>query len=386
MAPAEAYEPPMGLFSRVRRLFADPRAAWDRLMLEDASAGAVLGGHVFPLALLMAAAGVLAAFITAGFAFTTATVIIAPASVLIGFILSILAVIGFARLADAFAPRFGAERNGVRAMQLSGYSATAIFIGGLGQLIPVAAPYLLIVGFVYAVALVYFGLPRVMGAPREKRQGYLWSLIGVSIVAGLILLLGFNAAMDGVRAASKHIQIGPAPEAPAPETRVAMLENGVLNAAALRRIGEAKAGGAGAAFNAQRLEGFLPPSLPGGYQRGEVTYASAPGAAQAAAQYQSGAARLDLAVTYLGEAGARAAIDVARDELAPRQDAQGHARSQITDGRLAAESVSGDAIDYVIVGRSVAVSVSGAGGASIDHARAAVETIGMARLEAALPR
>ncbi|HRO04702.1 MAG TPA: hypothetical protein PLS69_13965, partial [Terricaulis sp.] len=67
--------------------------------------------------------------------------------------------------------------------------------------------------------------------------------------------------------------------------------------------------------------------------------------------------------------------------LSVRQDAHGYARHQITQGRLVAEDVSAESVRYTIIGRRLAVSIAGAGGASMDEARAAIETIGITRLE-----
>lgn len=375
-----------GLIGRITRLFGDPRTAWDSFNSEDADEGRALWGHAWPLALLAASAGLAGAFIKGKFALSLEAIAAAGAAVLLGLVMSMLAVIGFARLANHFAPRFGATQNSDRAMQLSAYSATPIFLAALTQLLPGLATYLLIAGFAYAGALVYFGLPRVMAAPRARRQPYLWSLVGIALLVGLVLAFAFGAAMDQVRAlAGKHLA-APVPVVAAAAAPPSLLDNGVLSAGAVVRIAHDASGGQEPGLDPARLEGFLPQSLPGGFQRQAVTLSPGAGASQASATYASGAAKLTLSITYLGDAGANAVIGAARRQLSPRQDEAGYARAQVIEGRLAAEDVSGAAINYVMVGRRLAVNVAGEGGASIDHARAAVETIGMTRLEAAFSR
>jgi hypothetical protein len=383
MTSMEAYEPPPGLFGRMKRLIWDPPAAWDAIAREEAS-GRPLGGHVAPLALLMTLSGLLGALLAAGFVFNNETLIVEPVAALIRFVLAFVGVIGFARLADALAPRFGATANSARAMQLSAYSATGVLLAGVSMLIPAIAPYVIALGGVFSMVLAYIGLPRMMGVPEEKRIGYFWSMLGVMFVAVLVISFAYGPATDAVRAMGHHLKIGEAPEM-APEPVAPIFASGApVDAAALKRFGEAS--GAGAPINPEALEGFLPQSLPGGFSRTAYSAAPAGVVAQAEAAYTRGDARLVITITHLGRRSATLAMDAAARALAVRQDATGYARHQITDGRLVAETRAGDTIAYLVIGHGLAVNISGAGGATMDDARAAVETIGMARLEAAFPR
>ena len=65
-------------------------------------------------------------------------------------------------------------------------------------------------------------------------------------------------------------------------------------------------------------------------------------------------------------------------------DADQYRRAQTLDGRFFAERVGADRSRYVVIGRGVAMIAEGA--VTIDQARAAVETIGVARLEAMFGR
>src|SRR5690606_16116752 len=60
------------------------------------------------------------------------------------------------------------------------------------------------------------------------------------------------------------------------------------------------------------------------------------------------------------------------------------ARSQSIDGRLYAEDVGAQTARYVVIGRGVVMIAEG--GVTMDQARAAVETIGLQRLEAMFGR
>lgn len=379
----EAYEPPPGLFGRIKRLIGDPPAAWDQIAREETPPGALLSGHVAPLAVAMALAGVLGAMLAAGFVFEAETLIVQPAAALIRLVLAVAGVVAFARLADALAPRFGATPNPARAMQLSAYGATGVLLAGLTMIAPVVAPYGIATGVIFSMVLVYIGLPRMMQVSEGKRIGYFWSMIGAALVAALLLSYAYGAAMDGVRALSRDIKIGEVASAPPEAAAPALAPGAAFDASALQRFGDST-GGARAAPDA--LGGFLPPSLPGGFVRMSLAHPASVGAPQAQAVYARGDAHLVVTITHLGLRGAPAAIEAAQRALTPRQDAAGYARHQITGGRLVAESLTGDALGYTIIGRALAVSIAGSGGATMDDARAAVDTIGMLRLEGAFPR
>jgi hypothetical protein len=68
-----------------------------------------------------------------------------------------------------------------------------------------------------------------------------------------------------------------------------------------------------------------------------------------------------------------------------RQDADGYSRTRTVDSRVINEEVSNSAgtASYGVIGRGVAVTAEGSGGVSIDQARAAVEAVGIERLERA---
>lgn len=63
-------------------------------------------------------------------------------------------------------------------------------------------------------------------------------------------------------------------------------------------------------------------------------------------------------------------------------DGDGYARTQTIDGRIYSETVdnAGGSASYSVIGRGVAVAAEGTN-ITLDQARAAVETIGVRRLE-----
>jgi len=81
--------------------------------------------------------------------------------------------------------------------------------------------------------------------------------------------------------------------------------------------------------------------------------------------------------------GALAGMAGAMNVQESSQNEYGYSRTQTGDGRVITENVdtSVGSASYGIVGRGVAVTADGSGGVSIEQVRAAVQTVGVERLE-----
>jgi hypothetical protein len=132
-----------------------------------------------------------------------------------------------------------------------------------------------------------------------------------------------------------------------------------------------------------RLQAQLPQTLPGGFSLTSTSSGSMMGTSQAEGVYQSGDARLTVTVVHMGAMGAIAGMAQGMNVQENRQDADGYARTQTIDGRIYSEEVSnsGGTASYGVIGRGISLTASGSGGVTLDQARAAVDTIGVQRLE-----
>lgn len=369
-----------GLVARVRAFVSQPIEAWDAAAQE--APGGEIGGYLVPLALMMTLAGLLGAALAAGFAPGFHLYLIEPAAAAVRFVLALIGVLALAKLAHMLAPRFGAAEDGARAVQWAAYGATGLLLGGLGMLWAPIAPYALLVGAIYSAVLLFMGAKRVLATPKEKRVGFFSTMLAGA--AALLLVGGFayGAAMDGVRALVVELSEAGAPEGPAPAPAPVLARGAVLDAAALQAL----AAHAGAReVSAALLAGFLPQSLPGGFTRQSLAPTEGR-ALSASAVYTRNGATLTLTLVALAPGASPRAVAAAQDALVARQEGADYARHQVAEGRLLAESVSGAAVRYALIGRGVAIAVEGEGGAAMDDARAAIETIGVSRLEEAFRR
>lgn len=140
-----------------------------------------------------------------------------------------------------------------------------------------------------------------------------------------------------------------------------------------------QASGASVLVDSARLGEQFPDSLPGGFSRQSISGAQRGGISRADAVYRDGAATLSVSIIQFGsevDPAAFAALLAVRDDGVVEG---GYDRTQSIDGRFYAEEVRATSSRYVVIGRGVVMIARG--GVTMDQARAAVETIGLDRLE-----
>jgi|CXWL01.1.fsa_nt_gi hypothetical protein len=373
-----------GLIDRIKNILLTPKAEWDRIAGEPVDVGKLYMGYVLPLAALSAVCAFVGMSVVGimGFRIGLVPGLIGAA---IQVAMALVGVFVLAFVTNALAPTFGSQQNMGQAHKLAVYGSTAGFLAGVFTIFPPLA-VLGIVGL-YSLALIYIGLPRLMKTPEDKRIGYFATIIVVCIVVGIVLsvvMTSVRGLVPGYGAPGYTFGQAAAPSQQASvQGQVPLPGGGSLDLSELEKMGQVYAQGGGAAVDPARLEAQLPQSLPGGFALTSVSNSSAMGTAQAEAVYQSGEARLTVTVVHMGAMGAVAAMAAAANVSENRRDADGYTRTNTVDGRVFTEemSTSSGSAKYGVIGHGVAVTAEGRGGVTVDQARAAVETIGVRRLE-----
>lgn len=366
-----------GLIARARNMLIRPQSEWRRIASEEPEA--LIGSYVLPLVLIGAAVSFGASVLYGGGVALNAAL---AAKLIAALLYIVFALIGvwIAGLAiNALAPRFGAEPDAGRARQLAAYAATPILVSVLGAIAPPVAGVVVGVGVIYALVLLAMGVAALMPVrdPENNVPRFVISFAGLAGVAAALaaVFVGpmINASRDAILGAVETV----APVAPLPAVpELTAAERTLL------RIAQAEASLLLA--DPARLEEQFPDSLPGGFQRQSVTTGQGGGISRADAVYRDGGASLRIALIQFSADVNTAAF---ASQLAVKPDGplpDGYARTQNIDGRFYAEEVSSGASRYVVIGRGVVVIAQG--GVTMDQARAAVETIGLQRLEAMFSR
>ena len=179
----------MTLVQRVQDILLKPKETWPAIAAESGDVKSIYTSYLVYLAAIPAVAGFIGMSIF-GMSFLGATIrtpiFSGLASMIVGFVLSLVMVYVLALIANALAPTFGGEKNMLNAVKLIAYGATAGFVGGVFSLLPMLSMLGILAGL-YSIYLIYTGIPVLMKAPEGKALGYTAVLVVCGVVASLVL-------------------------------------------------------------------------------------------------------------------------------------------------------------------------------------------------------
>jgi hypothetical protein len=383
---------PEGLTDRVKNILLNPKSEWTRIDAEPSSIGDIYRNYVLILAAIPALAGLIGV-LAFGHSLLGITyrpsMMAAVGGAVVQYLLTLAGVYVVALVIDALAPTFGATRNRVQAFKVAAYSATAAWVAGIFALLPAIA-WLGILGL-YSLYLLYLGLPRLMKAPADKAMGY----TAVVVVAMIVVFIVIGALAAPITATFAGRGDAVVRDGPLSGTMtvpgVGAVDLGKLEDASRQMEAATQrmeaAGTHSGALDPMVLQGLLPTSLPGGFQRTEISSSSAAaagmGGSQAEARFAKGDANLTLAITDIAAAGALAALGSAFEVKATRQTETGYERTGQVDGRMVTEqwdSAAGSGSYGVLVAHRFMVNADGSG-VKVDDLKNAVAAVGFKRLE-----
>lgn len=170
------------LFQRIRNILIEPRSEWPLIASEPGGVRRVLR-YVAILALIPAVCG----YIGSAYIGTQVSVgyfheELPPAVIkaIISYLFSFAIVYLTALATDAIAPLFGGTRNFTNALKLTVYSYTPVWLIGIVLLVP-GVRFLLLLGL-YALRLLWTGLPMLMGPDRRKVIHYAIAIVAIAFV------------------------------------------------------------------------------------------------------------------------------------------------------------------------------------------------------------
>ncbi|MEZ5956741.1 MAG: Yip1 family protein [Hyphomonadaceae bacterium] len=362
-----------GLIARARDILIRPQTEWRRIAAEDPAP--LMGSYVVPLALLGAVVGFAADVLYTGAFSVSAALVSKAVSALFYFVFAVLGVGIAARLINALAPRFGAEANSDRAMQLAAYSATPIFVGALFAVAPPIAAMMMGAGVIYALILLAMGVQPLLALddPGNSAPRFTLSIAGLALLIALLTSMFAGPLIHSGREAL----IGAVETVVPPPAAAPVIVRRSAAEVAIDRLAQSEAGLL--LSDPARLEEQFPDSLPGGFARQSVTKAQGGGVSRADGVYRRGDVTLSVVlIQFSANVESQALAELL--EVKPGGPTEGgYNRTQTIDGRFYAEEVRETSSRYVVIGHGVILISEG--GVTMDQARAAVETIGLQRLE-----
>jgi len=228
-----------GLIQRIKNIILTPKTEWPLIEAEPTTISQLYKAYVIPLIGFAA----LMSFIhmsVIGFGFFRVPVLAGLAYALVTFVFGLLALYVYGWIIDMLAPTFKGQRDRRQAVKTAAYAFTPAAIGSVFALLGLGLGAILqLIAGIWAIYLLYLGLPVLMRSPREKAAGYTAAVIGCAIVLGLL----FFAVMRVVNPMRGYYSLGTNGTAMTREDRQAQVAGqvGAMLAAAAQRAQEQQA-------------------------------------------------------------------------------------------------------------------------------------------------
>ena len=177
----------LGLIARIRAIMFTPQAEWPAVASESSDALALR--YIAILALVPALARLIGGWLIGGYTPFLSALIGAA----VAYALSFVTVFVVALAVDLLAPRFGGQRGYSRALRLTAYSFTPVWLAGIFLLVP-GASFLVLLGL-YGFYLMWTGLPVLMQSPASRALAYVIAVAAVAIALNVAVRLAPIAAM-----------------------------------------------------------------------------------------------------------------------------------------------------------------------------------------------
>lgn len=201
------------IIERVKAILTTPRTEWPIAAAEPATVQGLYTGYIAIVAALPIVAGFIKGSLigTTLFGITVRTPIgMGIVGMLLQYVLVLAIVYVVALIINALAPTFGGQKDMTQALKTVAYAWTASWVAGIAVIVPWLGWLIAIAGAVYAIYLLYLGLPHTMKCPPERAGGYTAISVIIAIVLSWIVgaiiagVIG-TAAMTGAAMSGVHI-------------------------------------------------------------------------------------------------------------------------------------------------------------------------------------
>jgi hypothetical protein len=406
----------MALIDRIKNICLTPKTEWPVIAEEPATPGGLLSGYALPLAAVAALAGFISGSIigvnTIFGGYVRIPVTWGLVSAIWAVVAAVVGAIICAVVVNALAPTFGGQQDSGRAFKVAVYSFTPAWVLGVLQIVPGLGTLGSLVGGLYAIYLLYLGLPVLMRAPIEKSVAYtavtVISVIVVSVVlaaVGAVAGFGTAAATGALSSSSssgggevqfdknsplgKLQELGKAMEQSGKKMEEAQ-KSGDSNAqanAAMEALGTLLGGGKRVdPLNIDQMKTFLPETFAGlalqGSPEVEKTGFGGLMVSRAEARYGDGSKDVTLEITDSGGASGLMGLASWAGVQGSRENQDGSERTEKVNGRIVHEkrSKGGDDEFGVVLGDRFIVSAK-SGEMDVDQLKAAVNALDLRRIE-----
>jgi hypothetical protein len=185
----------MILVERVKKLLLAPSDEWKVIKDETHTVAGLYTGYVMILSAIPAV-GWFIGFSIVGYSGMGPTIRVpigqGVANLVLSYLLGLASVYVMALVIDALAPKFGGEKDFMRALKVAAFFPTAWWLSGAFFILP-ALTILAILGGLYSLWLLYSGLAPLMEVPEQQALPYTTVVLLVAVV-----LMGVSAIVAGL--------------------------------------------------------------------------------------------------------------------------------------------------------------------------------------------
>ena len=380
------------IVARARAILVTPKTEWPVVAAEPATVQGLYASYILVVAALPAIAGFIKnSLIGISLLGVTARASVGAglAGMVLQYLLSLVLVYVMSLIANALAPNFGGQKDPVQALKAIAYAWTASWVAGVAVILPWIGWLIAIAGGVYAIYLLYLGLPATMKNPPGQSGSYTAVIVVIGIVLSWIAaaIVGSvvgtaaltHAAMHGDRVTVTDGDNTVTVDKDSAMGRLAAMGEAGKAMDAARDTGNVQS------LSADQIKSFLPDSVAG--MKRESLSAERSGAgvqvSVARAQYGDGDGRhVELEISDTGSMKGMMAMAGAFAAESERQTDNGYEKSYTQDGRLVHEAwdKASKRGEYgVIVGQRFSVQASG--DADVDQLKDAVNSVDLGKLE-----
>ena len=184
----------MDIVERARAMIVNPGPTWVTIEQEATDWQKLYVPYMVVLAVIPAVASFIGWSVmgVGGFGFSMRLPVVTGLGLMVSqYIMTLVMVFVWGWLISQLAPSFGGQANVMNGVKLTVYASTPAMLAGVFSAMP-GLSILALVGSLYALYLVYLGLPVLMKNPPEKSVTYLVVVAIVGIV-GSVLISAANA-------------------------------------------------------------------------------------------------------------------------------------------------------------------------------------------------
>lgn len=384
------------IIARAQAILTTPKTEWPVAAAEPATVQGLYVNYILVVAALPAIAGYIKNSLI-GVSLLGVTVRTPVGAGLAGmvlqYLLSLVLAYVVALIVNALAPTFDAQKDQVQALKTVAYAWTASWVAGIASILPWIGWLILIAGGIYAIYLLYLGLPYTMKCPPEKTAAY----TAVTVVIGIVLswIVGMvvagvigTAALTGAAVNGGRVTLEGADGSVTIDKDSAMGKLAAMGERAeqaSKAMEAAQKSGAVQSLSADQIKSFLPEKI-GSFKRESFSAERSGAGVQvtvAHGEYVDGDRRLELEISDTGSMKGMMAMATSFAPEAERQTDNGYEKTYTESGRLIHESwdkASKNGEYGVIVGQRFSVKASGQAG-DIGELKDAVNSVDLGKLE-----